>query len=166
MSNLSPFSVHSSMLTPGDVWGRSCDGCGNMACTGCRGAQAVAGDTAYPSEITDDQRLEMRDDAALSTLGEPPEAAAKEGGDSLWGTLWSMLSLAGAASGAYHGYKRNNDSIGWAIGWFLLGGLFPVFTIPVSFAQGFGEPERKSNPAKRWTRRTESRSVRRSQRRG
>lgn len=51
------------------------------------------------------------------------------------------LSIAGAATGAYHGYKRN-DSAGWAFGWFLLGGLFPYFTIPVSIAQGFGKPKK------------------------
>jgi hypothetical protein len=48
------------------------------------------------------------------------------------------IGAAGAAAGAYHGYKRNN-SIGWAIGWALLGGLFPIITVPVSLAQGFGK---------------------------
>jgi len=55
--------------------------------------------------------------------------------------VWSLLSLAGAVSGAYHGYKRN-DSVGWAIGWGLLGGIFPVITIPVSLAQGYGQPHK------------------------
>lgn len=48
------------------------------------------------------------------------------------------LSTAGMAAGAYHGYKRN-DSVGWAIGWGLLGAMFPFITIPVSLAQGFGK---------------------------
>ncbi len=48
------------------------------------------------------------------------------------------ISLAGAAAGAYHGYKRNN-SIGWAIAWAILGGLVPIITVPVSLAQGFGK---------------------------
>jgi len=56
--------------------------------------------------------------------------------------VYSFLSLAGAATGAYHGYKRN-DSVGWAIGWFMLGGLVPFLTIPLSLAQGFGEPHEK-----------------------
>ena len=51
---------------------------------------------------------------------------------------YAIASMAGSAMGAYHGYKRN-DSIGWAIGWAFLGGLFPVIVIPVAFAQGFGE---------------------------
>ena len=55
--------------------------------------------------------------------------------------LWSALSLAGMGAGAYHGYKRDN-SIGWAIVWALLGGLFPVITVPVAIAQGFGKPAR------------------------
>ncbi len=52
--------------------------------------------------------------------------------------LYGLASIAGAGLGAYHGYKRNN-SVGWAIGWAVLGGLFPIITIPVSMAQGFGE---------------------------
>ena len=53
-------------------------------------------------------------------------------------TVYSLASIAGAGLGAYHGYKRN-DSWGWALGWAALGSLFPVVTIPVSFAQGFGK---------------------------
>lgn len=54
---------------------------------------------------------------------------------------YGLACVAGAATGAYHGYKRNN-SVGWAIGWALLGSIFPVITIPVSLAQGFGERKR------------------------
>ena len=45
------------------------------------------------------------------------------------------LGVAGTAIGAYHGYKRN-DSVGWAIAWAVLGGMFPIIVIPVAFAQG------------------------------
>jgi len=41
------------------------------------------------------------------------------------------------AAGAYHGYKRN-QSVGWAIGWALLGFMSPVIAMPVALAQGFG----------------------------
>lgn len=51
---------------------------------------------------------------------------------------YTALSVAGTAIGAYHGYKRN-DSVGWAVGWALLGATFPFITIPVAFAQGIGE---------------------------
>lgn len=55
-------------------------------------------------------------------------------------TAWSVLATAGAASGAYHGYRRNK-SVGWAIAWAVLGAIAPVVTIPVSLAQGFGKPK-------------------------
>lgn len=51
---------------------------------------------------------------------------------------------AGSILGAYHGYKRNN-SIGWAIGWSLLGGACWPLALPIMFAQGFGAPI--ANPA-------------------
>jgi len=49
-----------------------------------------------------------------------------------------LLSTAGTVLGAYHGYKRN-DSVGWAIGWGLLGGMFPIFVVPIAVAQGYGK---------------------------
>jgi len=68
------------------------------------------------------------------------------------GWVYRILSIVGMVSGAYHGYKRN-DSIGWAIGWGLLGGAFPFITIPVSLAQGFGK---RRNPRDRRSRRRNS----------
>ena len=59
-----------------------------------------------------------------------------------WFTVYKILSIVGATTGAYHGYKRN-DSVGWAIGWFLLGGAFPFITIPVSLAEGYAKPHSK-----------------------
>lgn len=57
-----------------------------------------------------------------------------------WETLASSIAVAGTALGAYHGYKRT-ESLGWAVGWALLGGLFPFITVPVALAQGFGKRE-------------------------
>ena len=54
------------------------------------------------------------------------------------GAAYAVAGVAGAALGAYHGYKRN-DSIGWAIGWSLLGSIFPVIVIPIAYAQGIGK---------------------------
>lgn len=51
--------------------------------------------------------------------------------------LYTALSAAGTALGAYHGYKRHS-SVSWAIGWAVLGGFAPFIVIPVAFAQGFG----------------------------
>jgi len=59
-----------------------------------------------------------------------------------YSTVAYVGSMAGAITGAYHGYKRN-DSIGWGVGWALLGGAFWPITIPISIAQGFGQPEKK-----------------------
>lgn len=58
-------------------------------------------------------------------------------------------SVAGTGMGAYHGYKRN-DSVGWAIGWAALGGLFWPITIPVMLAQGLGKPKKhRANRSRR-----------------
>jgi len=55
-----------------------------------------------------------------------------------WMMFYGVLSVAGGALSAYHGYKRN-DSVGWAIGWGLLGAWFPIITVPVALAQGYGK---------------------------
>lgn len=55
-------------------------------------------------------------------------------------TIVRVASVAGAAGGAYHGYVRHHDSLGWALIWGILGGAFPIFTIPIAIAQGFGQP--------------------------
>jgi hypothetical protein len=53
-------------------------------------------------------------------------------------SIWGVLSIASAALSGYHGYKRNN-SLGWGIAWFTLGGLFPVITPTIALAQGLGK---------------------------
>lgn len=58
-----------------------------------------------------------------------------EGNGSVPGT---MVYLAISASNAYHGYKRNGDSVGWALGWFLFG--FGPIGLIVSLIQGWGKP--------------------------
>ena len=52
--------------------------------------------------------------------------------------VFYALSIAGAGLGAYHGYKRN-DSVGWGVGWGVLGAMFPIFVVPIAMAQGFGK---------------------------
>jgi len=49
-----------------------------------------------------------------------------------------LIGWAAVGAGAYHGYRRN-QSIGWAIGWAVLAGFFPVITTAVAVAQGFGK---------------------------
>lgn len=55
--------------------------------------------------------------------------------------VWGAASLLGTALGAYHGYRRNN-SVGWGVWWAVMGGLFPIVTVPVAIAQGFGKRSR------------------------
>lgn len=59
-------------------------------------------------------------------------------------TIGAVLSIAGAATGMYHGYLRNDQSVGWGIAWTIFGSLLPVFSIPLSLAQGFGKPKNKN----------------------
>lgn len=54
-----------------------------------------------------------------------------------WDSMW--LTALGTAVGAYHGYHRNKKSVGWGIGWGLLGSLFPVITTGVALVQGPGK---------------------------
>lgn len=80
----------------------------------------------------------------VRTLG-----AVETGENNAWRITLSLLSMAGAGLAAYHGYKRNHESTGSAIGWGVLGALFPVITVPVALAQGYGKPKGASeNPGK------------------
>ena len=54
-------------------------------------------------------------------------------------TFWQIAVPLSAGLSAYHGYKRNYDSLGWGVAWALLGGTFPIITPAIALAQGFGE---------------------------
>jgi hypothetical protein len=43
---------------------------------------------------------------------------------------------------AYHGYRRNEDSVPWALSWALGGFLCPTVTLAFALTQGFAKPER------------------------
>lgn len=62
-------------------------------------------------------------------------------GSSKTAIIYGVLSTISMAASVYHGYRRNN-SLRWALGWGLLGGLFPVITPTIALAQGFGKPKR------------------------
>lgn len=62
--------------------------------------------------------------------------------------FWSIASTASMAASAYHGYKRN-DSIGWALWWGFLGGIFPIITPTIALAQGFGKPKHRAGFGRR-----------------
>lgn len=52
------------------------------------------------------------------------------------------LHIAGGAAATYHGYRRN-QSVGWALAWGFVGGLFPVTTNVIGVAQGFGKRKKR-----------------------
>lgn len=54
--------------------------------------------------------------------------------------LFYVLDMASVGLSAFHGYRRHNGSVGAAIGWGLLGGLFPIVTPAIAMAQGFAKP--------------------------
>lgn len=62
--------------------------------------------------------------------------------DSVMGIVNSMpvRAAAGVAS-TYHGYKRTG-SVGWAVLYGLLGGIFPLETVPITIAMGYGKPKK------------------------
>lgn len=68
---------------------------------------------------------------SLGDLQQMPEGAA---------LFFGTLSLISMGLSTYHGYKRHRGSIPWAIGWGILGGLFPIVTPAVAFAEGFAKP--------------------------
>jgi hypothetical protein len=77
----------------------------------------------------------------------------------------AMIGTAIVGAGIYHGYKRNN-SVGWAIGWGLMAGMFPIITIPIAIAQGFGKPKEMRSNSSRRRRRRKTSSRRRTARAG
>lgn len=111
---------------------KSC-GCGPCAGKGsCGGGMAGLGACSCVA----------KDPGVMSGLGRLGLGALEEDGTGMSPgavMFWRLAGIAGSALGAYHGYARN-DSVGWAIAWGLLGGVFPLLTIPVALAQGFGDP--------------------------
>lgn len=76
----------------------------------------------------------------------PPAGAALS--NDRYTQAWRLLSVASSGLSAFHGYRRNN-SIGWAVGWAILGGMFPVVVPAIAFAQGFGKPAVRPNGGRR-----------------
>lgn len=69
-------------------------------------------------------------------LGEDREASNKND------TLWVIISVAGAMAAGYHGYKQSKGSLSVALGWSVLGLLFPVVTTAIAVAEGYAKPNR------------------------
>lgn len=69
------------------------------------------------------------------SLGQPEKTAA-------WKWMVALTSLAGAGALAYHGYRRHNSTAA-AIGWGILGLIFPVNIIATGVAVGQGFSKRR-----------------------
>jgi len=54
-------------------------------------------------------------------------------------TFFALWMTSGAVS-AYHGYKRNHDSVGWGLGWGLMGLMFPILAPVTAIAEGYALP--------------------------
>jgi hypothetical protein len=87
-------------------------------------------------------------ESAIAQLTSPLGAKLADTGGAAWTpaarVIAGGIALAGAGAGAFHGYRRNRGSIGWALAWAALGGLFPLVTTGVAIAQGFGKPARSA----------------------
>lgn len=85
-------------------------------------------------------------DQLAPPAGNGPTEYSGGGGESdgYWRTFNQVINYvvrpASSAASAYHGYARN-ESVGWAIWWAVMGGLFPVVTPAIGYAQGWGEPK-------------------------
>jgi hypothetical protein len=76
--------------------------------------------------------------------------------------IYGVASLAAGGIAAYHGYKRNGDSVGWAFGWYLFGAWLPFFAVPLALAEGYGTRARGMSGFGRRMKR----SIKRTKRRG
>lgn len=54
--------------------------------------------------------------------------------------VWSAITIASVGFSAYHGAKRNRGELLPALGWGLLGGMFPVIVPVIALAQGYAKP--------------------------
>lgn len=85
------------------------------------------------------ERAAKKAKADLDLTRAQAELARKQRESSPIHMAGTALGWGASIAGVYHGYKRNNGSIGWALAWGLLGGLWPI-SIPLMLAQGFGKP--------------------------
>lgn len=70
------------------------------------------------------------------------EQNAGSGEDAPLAAVKRAVGFASSVAGVYHGYKRHNGSILWALAWGVVGGIWPI-GLPLMLAQGFGKPMEK-----------------------
>lgn len=117
-------------------------GCGeDCDCGPCKGDQKGALGMINASGLGGLARVAMRPLAGLGQTDNPDTAIDGRPEYRTASIVLSVVATVCGAIAAYHGYKRNN-SVGWGIAWYFLGAWFPFITLPVAFAQGYGERAR------------------------
>ncbi len=106
-------------------------GCGSPGAP-CRGDEPLPASVEAMRNAVRGASLGGLLDAYLGEVSEPTRTTYVQS------PIFRLLSMVGIGASAYHGYKRSGGSIGWTLGWALLG-IIPVITIPVAIAQGFGK---------------------------
>lgn len=81
---------------------------------------------------------------ALKTTTPPPPSSSAAG---VIASIWIYGGMLSWPALAYHGYKRNDDSIGWGFAWSCLWPFFPVAPV-IAVVQGFGKPAKKKKKAR------------------
>jgi hypothetical protein len=98
-------------------------------------------------------------EAEAAALTVPPVMSS---GMAVMSVIWSAGHLVSIPLLAYHGFKRNSRSVGWAVVWGLFGPLAWPIVDTIAVAQGYAKPRVQKN---RRRRRTSRRRVRRTTRR-
>lgn len=99
------------------------------------------GDAAVPGQAEAVEELQQAAEGMQSNEDPYIPNASAAGRVPLWAVAGLYAAPVSAAVSAYHGYRRHN-SLGGAIGWAVMGGLFPLITPAVGLAQGWGKRAR------------------------
>jgi hypothetical protein len=68
-------------------------------------------------------------------------------------SVWRVAGTVASAALAWHGYRRNHGSIGWAIAWAVVGGFAWPIALSIAVASGFGQPAPVTRNRRRRSRR-------------
>lgn len=104
-----------------------------VAQTAARAAGGAVGSGPTPSEMLPGNGAPTAPASNPANVG---FALGTQGASIAWGSLATVSAVAGI----YHGYRRNRGSLGWGLWWGLMGATFPLVSIAVAAAQGFGKP--------------------------
>jgi hypothetical protein len=63
-------------------------------------------------------------------------------------TWMRLLFITSSVAAAYHGYKRNDDSIGWGLVWGVGGSIFGPIPLVFAWDQGYAQPQHMTRMAR------------------